>query len=168
MLYTYVKRNPTVGYCQGLNFIVAHFLRYMEEEETFWAVCSLIESLLPVDYYSAMIGVLIDQKIFIKIVKVTMPILWAHLKRLSLDPSLVTLQWFICLFSYNLNRDASDEVWDNLFLNGSKVLFRAALALISLIEKNILKCREFRKNECMMNPHSGGIHASRKGAAFFR
>jgi Rab-GTPase-TBC domain len=32
VLQTYVKRNPTVGYCQGMNFIVGRMLQYMTEE----------------------------------------------------------------------------------------------------------------------------------------
>lgn len=35
VLYAYMRRNPTVGYCQGLNFIVAHFLKYLNEEVQF-------------------------------------------------------------------------------------------------------------------------------------
>ena len=138
VLYAFAKRNCTVGYCQGLNFIVSHFLRQLSEEETFWALCCLIETILPIDYYSAMIGVLIDQKLFSKLIKATMPLLWGHLKKMDLNPSLVSLQWFICLFSYNLKTEVSDEIWDHLLLSGSKILFRAGLS-------NILKCSEFRK-----------------------
>jgi hypothetical protein len=61
VLYTYVKRNPTVGYCQGMNFIAGRLLQYLNEEETFWALCQIIETMLPPDYYSNMVGVLIDQ-----------------------------------------------------------------------------------------------------------
>lgn len=64
VLDAYVKRNPTVGYCQGMNFIVGRLLQFMNEEESFWTLCMIIETILPIDYYSNMIGVLIDQKIF--------------------------------------------------------------------------------------------------------
>ena len=60
VLYTYVKRNPTVGYCQGMNFIVGRLLQYMNEEETFWTLAMIIETILPMDYFSNMVGVLID------------------------------------------------------------------------------------------------------------
>ncbi len=97
-----VRRNPTVGYCQGMNFLVAHLMRYMNEEETFWTLCCLLESFLPIDYYSEMTGILIDQQLFVKLFKINMPQLHGRLKELGVDPSLVSLQWFICLFSYNL------------------------------------------------------------------
>ena len=60
VLATYVKRNPTVGYCQGMNFIVRRLLEYMSEEEAFWTLAMIVETLLPIDYYSNMVGVLID------------------------------------------------------------------------------------------------------------
>ena len=148
VLYAYVKRNATVGYCQGLNFVAANLLRYLKEEEAFWTLCCIIESVLPVDYYSAMIGVLVDQKLFNKMLKVLMPALHGHFKSLALDASLVSLQWFICLFSYNLQHEVSDAIWDNLFLRGSKILFKGALAIVSMIEKNLLRCQEFRKSAC--------------------
>ncbi len=143
ILYSYAKRNPTVGYCQGMNYLVAHLLRYIGEEEAFWTLCSLVEYILPLDYYTAMVGILVDQKFFTLLVKSMMPSLATTLEKLKLDPSLVSLQWFVCLFSYNLQPEVSDAIWDHLFLLGSKALFRAALAIVSLIERNLLKCSEF-------------------------
>lgn len=35
-----------------------------DEEEAFWIFVMLVESILPLDYYSNMVGALIDQKIF--------------------------------------------------------------------------------------------------------
>lgn len=103
ILKTYVKRNPTVGYCQGLNFVVAHLLRYFNEEEAFWGYCCLIESILPIDYYSEMMGVLIDQKIFNKLINALLPRLGAHFKKNNIDSSIFSLQWFICLFTNTLS-----------------------------------------------------------------
>jgi hypothetical protein len=60
VLATYSKRNPTVGYCQGMNFIAGRLLNFMDEEEAFWTLAMIIETILPVDYYSNMVGVLID------------------------------------------------------------------------------------------------------------
>ena len=32
ILQAYVKRNPTVGYCQGMNFLAARLLKILHEE----------------------------------------------------------------------------------------------------------------------------------------
>jgi len=63
VLYAYVMRNPTIGYCQGMNFIVAKLLTCMDEEAAFWVMTQTVETMLPLDYYSNMLGVLIDQKV---------------------------------------------------------------------------------------------------------
>jgi hypothetical protein len=80
VLMTYAKRNATIGYCQGMNFLVGLILKVFNsytgespadlaesesiEEKAFWTFTMLLESILPLDYYSNMVGVLIDQKIF--------------------------------------------------------------------------------------------------------
>lgn len=33
----------------------------MNEEEAFWTLTMILETILPIDYYSNMVGVLIDQ-----------------------------------------------------------------------------------------------------------
>ena len=43
-----------------MNFIVAKFLNIMSEHEAFTIFSLLIESILPVDYYTNMVGILID------------------------------------------------------------------------------------------------------------
>ena len=56
----YSVRNGTVGYCQGFNFVVGKLLQVMREEEAFWTFASIIESLMPVDYFINMVGARVD------------------------------------------------------------------------------------------------------------
>lgn len=63
VLSAYVLRNPTIGYCQGMNNIVAKLIQAMDEEDAFWTFCQTIEQILPLDYYSNMLGVLVEQQV---------------------------------------------------------------------------------------------------------
>jgi len=65
----------------------------------------IIESILPIDYYSNMIGILIDQAIFISMLRDCMPDLYTHFDRLGIDPAVITFQWFACFFSYNIQNN---------------------------------------------------------------
>ncbi len=40
---------------------------YISENDGFWLLVQIIEKILPIDYYNSMMGLLIDQKIFLKI-----------------------------------------------------------------------------------------------------
>lgn len=143
VLTAYVRRNPTLGYCQGLNYIVGHLLRYMGEEEAFWMLCTIIEQVLPLDHYLCMIGTLVDQKIFARLIRKTLPKVWSVLKKYKVNPNMITIQWVVCLFSQNLQAEVTDGIWDHWFLRGSKILFKAGLGLLMLLEKNLTQCNSF-------------------------
>jgi len=44
-----------------MNFIVGRMLQYMNEEEAFWTLTMILETMIPMDFYSNMVGALIDQ-----------------------------------------------------------------------------------------------------------
>lgn len=81
VLTTFVKRNPTIGYCQGMNFIVGNLLKYLNEEESFWVFVSITENILPIDYYSDMMGILVDQKVFEILLKERYPRVVSHMQK---------------------------------------------------------------------------------------
>ncbi|OAX78401.1 hypothetical protein ACJ72_07292, partial [Emergomyces africanus] len=52
VLLAYSRRNPDVGYCQGMNLIAGSLLLIMPTaEDAFWILASLIENILPAHYY---------------------------------------------------------------------------------------------------------------------
>ena len=63
----YVYRNPTVGYYQGMNFLMFRIRKFLSEEETFWLMCLIIESYLPPDFYVDMYGAKTYATILIRI-----------------------------------------------------------------------------------------------------
>jgi len=56
-----------------MNFIVGNLLRYLNEEQTFWVFVSMTESILPIDYYSDLLGIMVDQKVFEFLLKESYP-----------------------------------------------------------------------------------------------
>ena len=58
VLFSYSKRNPIIGYTQGMNFILGRMIQVLKsDEETFWTFTMLLEKILPFDYYIQMMGV---------------------------------------------------------------------------------------------------------------
>ncbi|KAK6462003.1 TBC1 domain family member 2A-like isoform X1 [Huso huso] len=68
-----------------------------------------------------------------------MPRLTAHFKEHSIDHSLITFNWFLVVFVESLVSDILLRVWDAFLYEGTKVIFRYALALFKYNEEDILK-----------------------------
>ncbi len=62
----------------------------------------MVESILPIDYYSNMVGVLVDQRIFYELFRNKIPDLCEHLESVGFDPSLLAFQWLVCLLGYQM------------------------------------------------------------------
>jgi hypothetical protein len=61
ILICYSTRNTSVGYCQGMNFIGGRLLLIMgNEEQAFWLFIEIMEKILPVIYYSELVGIVVE------------------------------------------------------------------------------------------------------------
>ena len=49
----------------------------------------IIETLMPLEYYSNMVGALLDQKVFQTLLKDKLPELADHLKEINCEPSII-------------------------------------------------------------------------------
>ena len=67
-----------------------------------------------------------------------MPKIYEILKRDNIFPSLYASEWFICLFSKDLNINVVVRIFDVFLLEGYKIIYRFALAFLKLKEKNFL------------------------------
>lgn len=81
VLVAYARRAPAVGYVQGMGFVAALLLVFIEDtEEAFWCLCGVVEWLLPSDYYSpTLLGLRVEQSVFAELVVWKLPRLASHL-----------------------------------------------------------------------------------------
>lgn len=142
VLLAYSRRNPEVGYCQGMNLITASLLLIMPTaEDAFWLLTSIIENILPTGYYSnTLLASRADQLVLRHYVSTLLPKLSAHLDTLGIELEALTFQWFLSVFTACLSAEALFRVWDVVlcFNDGSTFLFQVALALLKLNEQRLL------------------------------
>ncbi|KAL8688653.1 MAG: hypothetical protein Q9224_004830, partial [Gallowayella concinna] len=143
VLLAYSRRNPEVGYCQGMNLITASLLLIMPTaEDAFWILTSIIENILPAQYYDrSLLASRADQKVLLSYISEILPKLHAHFDDLGIELEAQTFQWFLSLFTDCLSAEALYRVWDVIFCfnDGSTFLFQVALALLKLNEGALLE-----------------------------
>jgi hypothetical protein len=144
VLIAYSRRNPEVGYCQGMNLITACLLLIMPTaEDAFWVLCTMIENILPEKYYDQhLLTSRADQVVLREYVMELLPKLSAHLDALDIELEALTFQWFLSVFTDCLSAEALFRVWDVVLCmhDGSTFLFQVALALLQLNEKALREC----------------------------
>jgi hypothetical protein len=144
VLLAYSRRNPEVGYCQGMNLITACLLLIMPTaEDAFWILATMIENILPEKYYDQqLLTSRADQSVLRGYVAELLPKLSAHLDSLEIELEALTFQWFLSVFTDCLSAEALFRVWDVVLCmhDGSTFLFQVALALLKLNEKALLQC----------------------------
>ncbi|XP_056102959.1 growth hormone-regulated TBC protein 1-A isoform X1 [Rhinichthys klamathensis goyatoka] len=142
VLVAYGHHNKAVGYCQGMNFIAGYLIIISKDEETsFWLMEALLGRILP-DYYGpAMLGLKADQEVLGELVRLKVPAVWRLMQDHGVMWSLVVSPWFICLFIDVLPVETVLRIWDCLFYEGSKILFRVALTLIRRHQDLILQAQ---------------------------
>jgi len=142
VLLAYSVHNPDVEYCQGFNRLVAIALLFMAEEDAFWCLVYIIEQLMPSEYYSRdkqLIGAQVDQEVLKEMLSEKLPKLSQHFTTHSVDPALFTLNWFLCVFVDTMPVKTYLHIWDAFLFEGSKVLFRYAIAVFKYMENTLLK-----------------------------
>lgn len=108
ILLNYSRRNVTVGYCQGFNFIAGRLIKILENEEyAFWVFVMIIEKYLPLNTYSDASGVMIDSVITRTLIKINCEKVSNHLTDNDLDLSLnsTLYKWYTGLFSVGLSEE---------------------------------------------------------------
>lgn len=146
VLRAFAKFAPSTGYCQSFNYLAGVLLLFMDEEMAFLTMVQMLDSRVPgkgmkiLDYYNdGMLGLRRDILVLEMILQRRHRRLYNHLKKHVGDLTCICAEWFLCLFSISLPMPTLLRVWDSMFHEGDKILFRVAIALFKVHEKKLLK-----------------------------
>lgn len=142
VLVAYSIHNSEIGYCQGMSQIAALLLMYMNEEDSFWSLSTLMSS----DRH-AMHGFFIPGFPKLRrlsghhdtIIKKLLPKVYRHIKEFGIDSTLYTLKWFFQCFLDKVPFTLTLRLWDNFIYYGDIILTGMSYTLLRLHKKTILK-----------------------------
>lgn len=142
VLQSYAWHNPSLGYCQAMNIVTSAILIYAGEEQAFWLLKHLAEDALPGYYSTTMYGVVIDQLVLEDLIQEHLPSLWKQFKHHGLQISVASTPWLLTVFINTMPLHLAFRVLDWFFLDGPKVLFQLALAILRLNSDRLLEVTE--------------------------
>ncbi|XP_059968323.1 small G protein signaling modulator 3 isoform X7 [Mesoplodon densirostris] len=120
--------------------VAACLLLFLEEEDAFWMMCTIIEDLLPASYFSTtLLGVQTDQRLLRHLIVQYLPRLDRLLQEHDIELSLITLHWFLTAFASVVHIRLLLRLWDLFFYEGSLVLFQTTLGMLRLKEEELIQ-----------------------------
>ncbi|XP_078713101.1 TBC1 domain family member 9B-like isoform X2 [Lampetra fluviatilis] len=141
VLTAYAHRNPSIGYCQAMNIVTSVLLLYTKEEEAFWLLVALCERMLPDYYNTRVVGALVDQGVFEELTREHLPQLCERMQDLGVI-STISLSWFLTLFLSVLPFSSAVCVVDCFMLDGVRMIFQLALAVLHANMGKLLSCHD--------------------------
>ena len=148
VLQAFAVHSPDIGYCQSLNFIAGLLLLFLDEdEEKVFTMLNIITK----NYLPGTHGIVLanaDVAVLMTLIRESMPAVWSKINDLPPNAdlasstrlptvSLATTSWFMSCFIGTLPIESVLRVWDILFYEGSKTLFRVGLAVFKSGERSI-------------------------------
>ncbi|KAM6503983.1 hypothetical protein JOM56_000926 [Amanita muscaria] len=146
VLTAYSRRNPAVGYCQGMNLVASTLLLvFADEEDAFWTLAAIVERILPEDFFSpSLLPSRACPLVLLDYVEEYIPKLYGHLNELDVDLAAICFSWFLSLFTDCLPVEVSvipcSECGTFFLVDGLDVLFRVAFAILRSNEQELLRC----------------------------
>lgn len=144
LLKAYSLMDKEVGYCQGISFVAGVLLLHMSEEQAFEMLKFLMYDLgFRKQYRPDMMSLQIQMYQLSRLLHDYHRDLYNHLEENEISPSLYAAPWFLTLFASQFPLGFVARVFDIIFLQGTEVIFKVALSLLSSQETMIMECENF-------------------------
>ncbi|XP_012327472.2 TBC1 domain family member 4 isoform X2 [Aotus nancymaae] len=144
LLKAYSLLDKEVGYCQGISFVAGVLLLHMSEEQAFEMLKFLMYDLgFRKQYRPDMMSLQIQMYQLSRLLHDYHRDLYNHLEENEISPSLYAAPWFLTLFASQFSLGFVARVFDIIFLQGTEVIFKVALSLLSSQETLIMECESF-------------------------
>ncbi|KAH6616661.1 rab-GTPase-TBC domain-containing protein, partial [Boeremia exigua] len=160
VLSCFALNNPSIGYCQSLNFIAGLLLLFLKQdkEKCFIILSIITQNHLPGAHARSLANT--EVNVLMMLIKDYLPKVWASINDTDLINSgagsnahpnskfqrqptvaLSCTSWFMSLFVGVLPIETVLRIWDAFLYEGPRALYRYALAIFKLGEPEIKKYR---------------------------
>ena len=142
VLSCFSSYNKKIGYVQGMSFITGLFLSYVSEENAFWLLQNYMKNYGLSDLYTKDFpGLKKNLFVFLKLMQKLLPDIFNILSKFQLYPSIFASSWYLTCYTNVLSFENSVRIMDCFLFEGTKIIHRIALGILSMIHDDIMKCK---------------------------
>merc|ERR1712129_246372 len=143
LLCRYCFYRPDRGYIQGMSYLAANLLLYMDALTAFVSFANLLNW----RFFDAML-LLDDESIaprmdlFNQLFEHNAPLLFALFEQACVSPKEYLLDWSIALFTKKLSIAVAARAWDIILLFGEQEIYKVAVAILICIRTELLNTNQ--------------------------
>jgi hypothetical protein len=140
ILEAFTMYRPDIGYVQGMSYVAATLLLFMDNEyQSFVTFCNLMTKYPIMPFYSFN-DVLVRKimQLYKQVFAYNLPELCEHFELENIQPKVYLYEWFMTLFTRAFDLRIVTRVWDFYFLDGIFVLFQTAIAILRMLEDKMI------------------------------
>ncbi|KAI4593094.1 GTPase-activating protein [Pestalotiopsis sp. 9143b] len=127
----YALFDESVGYAQGMNFLIMPLLFSMPEDEAFCLLVRLMNHYKLRDLFvENMPGLHMHLFLFERLLEDHEPAVYCHLNRRGISPHLYATQWFLTLFAYRFPLQLVMRIYDLILSEGLSALLKFGIVLM--------------------------------------
>ncbi|KNE62077.1 hypothetical protein AMAG_07331 [Allomyces macrogynus ATCC 38327] len=142
VLNAFAHRNA-LGYAQGLNMLAAHFLLAAPEYTAYALLCHVVEVIMPDHFTRTLVGSVVDQRVFERLVAEHVPRVDARFRALGVGWAALTISWFVAVFLSAIPSVRCTLVVLDLFLlDKERLVFLLALAVVKELEETLVNASD--------------------------
>ncbi|KAG8782495.1 hypothetical protein FRC12_020756 [Ceratobasidium sp. 428] len=134
------RSDEGLGYVRGVSSVAGMFLINMPGDDAFVCMRNLLERHCLRSFYggpSARDDIEAYYRIFDTLLADGLPKIFFNFKQHQITPSQYLPDWILPIFLHHLPFEACARIWDVIVLEGDPFLYRAALAIIAVIEPRL-------------------------------
>ncbi|KAF9225488.1 RabGAP/TBC [Gyrodon lividus] len=159
------RADEGLGYTRGISRIAAMTLINMFAPQAFVVMRNLLERHCMRSFFggtSTKEDVEAYYRIFDTLLADSMPKIYFNFKQHQISPSVYLPDWLIPLFLDHLPFEACARIWDVVILEGDSFLFRAALAILAILEPRLFFPDRQELLELLKGENKAAIEVARR------
>lgn len=143
VLEAFLYLKPDVGYSQGMSFLGAVLLLYMDCFDAFSCFVNMLlhKSCFLHFFRIKMPEVRFYLSVHERLLQEEMPSLCTHFREQGIESDLYMINWVMSLYCRALPLDLVSRIWDLYVVDGDVAIFRSALGILKLFCPRLMKMK---------------------------